>query len=186
MTDKIRDFAIQAHGDQKYGDEPYVVHLDQVWAILCEYGYNGYWYKAGAYIHDILEDCTIKEPDGTLNLVMEQRLEEAVGYSAILMFVARFCTDSPGKNRRERKAATYARCRQEINHLWRHTATPLPSVPIAVHVKVADRLANIRNCVAHNQGLLQMYQKEKGAFREALYVPGMCDPMWTEYDRLLA
>lgn len=34
---KARDFAVQAHADQKYGNHPYSVHLDAVadglWAI---------------------------------------------------------------------------------------------------------------------------------------------------------
>lgn len=31
---KARDFAIIAHGNQKYGDQPYVVHLDEVFNVL--------------------------------------------------------------------------------------------------------------------------------------------------------
>lgn len=34
MTNKARDFAIKWHGDQKYGDKPYVYHLDQVAEIV--------------------------------------------------------------------------------------------------------------------------------------------------------
>lgn len=183
MSD-IRDFAIKAHGTQQYGDQPYVVHLDQVWAVLQEHGYTDSFYRQGAYIHDIIEDCTIKEPDGSLNMVMEQRLEEAVGYSPILMYVAKFCTDEEGPNRKTRKALTYERCRRQIIQDYRGSI-PFPSVPIAVRVKVADRLANLRNCLATKSDLIGMYRKERQAFRDALYVAGMCDSMWAEYDRLL-
>ena len=34
VVDRARAFAVQAHGDQRYGDEPYVVHLDEVAAIV--------------------------------------------------------------------------------------------------------------------------------------------------------
>lgn len=34
MTNKARDFAIKWHGNQVYGDKPYVYHLDQVAAQL--------------------------------------------------------------------------------------------------------------------------------------------------------
>jgi len=31
---RARAFAVNAHGDQMYGDEPYVAHLDEVYAKL--------------------------------------------------------------------------------------------------------------------------------------------------------
>lgn len=57
MTNKARDFAIKWHGDQMYGDKPYVYHLDQVAENICKCGY-GSWEDeyVVAYLHDILED----------------------------------------------------------------------------------------------------------------------------------
>lgn len=57
MTNKARDFAIKWHGDQMYGDKPYVYHLDQVADNVSAIGY-GSWepeYTA-AYLHDVHED----------------------------------------------------------------------------------------------------------------------------------
>ena len=62
MTEEVkraREFAIKAHGDQMYGDEPYIVHLDEVAGILHEFGImetiftNAY---IVAYLHDTIED----------------------------------------------------------------------------------------------------------------------------------
>jgi (p)ppGpp synthase/HD superfamily hydrolase len=51
-----RDFAIRAHGDQKYGSEPYVAHLDAVVAVLNEFGYSGDEYVCSGYLHDKQEN----------------------------------------------------------------------------------------------------------------------------------
>lgn len=58
MTSKARDFAIKWHGDQMYGDKPYVYHLDQVADNVSAIGY-GSWEPeyTVAYLHDIYEDA---------------------------------------------------------------------------------------------------------------------------------
>lgn len=57
MTNKARDFAIKWHGDQMYGDKPYVYHLDQVADNVSAIGY-GSWEPeyTVAYLHDVHED----------------------------------------------------------------------------------------------------------------------------------
>jgi hypothetical protein len=59
-----------------------------------------------------------------------------------------------------------------------------------VLVKLADRLANIRECVKNNPRLLDMYLKEQDTFKAALIMtPSQTSPvlerMWAEYDQLL-
>ena len=166
-----RDFAIQAHGDQKYGDEPYVTHLDQVWAVLQEYGFTETCVRNGAFLHDVLEDC----PN-----VSREDIKAKFGNATV--YIVDFCTDEPGHNRKERKAATYKRVRATID------LYPIQDNFFgiyAIRVKVADRLSNLRSCHAVNPGLLPMYRKEREAFKTALYAPGVCDAMWAEYDALL-
>ncbi len=51
-----REYAIQAHGDQKYGDEPYVNHLDEVVQVLKDFGFDDEVWIARGYLHDVLED----------------------------------------------------------------------------------------------------------------------------------
>lgn len=58
-----REFAIKAHGDQRYGRMPYSYHLDQVASKLRELERCG-WYVPEeayvvAYLHDVLEDTKV-------------------------------------------------------------------------------------------------------------------------------
>ena len=210
----IRDFAYLhhvTHGEQKYGDEPFIVHLDDVWGILQEYAscIGGETIMRAtrlvAYTHDFLEDVTVLGMDGkdvTEDILAQELVSET------LFKAVKFCTDEKGQNRKERKAKTYARCRADIDRDylafrqhqdlqsdllksgWEYAKVhldgyPHPYVYFGVAAKLADRLANLRRATADKSGLLSMYRKEKDAFRDALYVPGMFEPMWAEYDRLL-
>ena len=166
------EFATQAHGDQTYGDNvPYSTHLVDVVVILNEFGYTE---AAGevemlvaAYLHDVVEDTE----------VTEEQVAERFGVNVARM--VRFCSDEPGPNRKTRKALTYALCRRRLDDApWCYFRGAI--------VKLADRIANIRNCHAHRPDLLHMYWKEKDTFKEALWVSEHAGPMWAEYDRLLA
>jgi hypothetical protein len=54
-TALAREFAIEAHGEQRYGDQPYAVHLDAVVAILRAHGLLPL--APAGYLHDVAEDC---------------------------------------------------------------------------------------------------------------------------------
>ena len=78
-------------------------------------------------------------------------------------------------NRAERKAGTYARL-----------ATVAGPGELALVVKAADRLANVRSCVVDQRcGLWEVYRSEHADFRRAAYREGLCDPLWEELDALL-
>lgn len=164
---RARDFAIKAHGDQKYGEHPYIVHLDEVAAIVRSVPASTENMIAAAYLHDTVEDTATSLQD----------IIDAFGF-VVGAYVA-FCTDEEGPNRRERKQRTYRRNRETLagdSSIEREAAL----------VKLADRLANIRSCVREkNQGLLDMYRKEREVFYLAHYIQGH-NPLWDEYDRLLA
>ena len=175
-----RAFAAWAHGDQKYGDDPYIVHLDEVVAILRDFGHEDDEHVAAGFLHDVLEDSGMV------------RYDDLGATTPAVRRAVMFCTDSDGTNRKERKAATYQRMRGEVNQWLAHAREPemfpdpMTWIPMAIRVKLADRLANTRHCIAtDNKGLLSMYRKESFAFRDALYTPGVADPMWAEYDRLM-
>lgn len=162
-----REFAIKAHGDQKYGEHPYIVHLDEVADIVRSIPTSTENMIAAAYLHDTVEDT-----DTTL-----QDIIDVFGF-VVGTYVA-FCTDEEGPNRRERKRRTYRRNREIL-------AGDSSMDREAALVKLADRLANIRSCVREkNQGLLDMYRKEGEAFYLAHYIQGHND-LWDEYDSLLA
>lgn len=65
-------------------------------------------------------------------------------------------TDEPGDNRKQRKRKSYMKMRD--------LRSPDERVPCLV--KIADRLANVRNSEGD---LLEMYRKEHEAFRLAVY-----------------
>jgi (p)ppGpp synthase/HD superfamily hydrolase len=156
-VDTARAFAIRAHGDQLYGDLPYVTHLDAVVALLRQHGHEEV-IPAG-YLHDVLEDTSVSF----------EELEAAFG-SKVAHAVA-FCSDEAGADRKARKTATYARMKEQL-------ASGADWLPLGVCAKVADRLANTVACVNNNERLLSVYRDEYATFRAALHRPGMCDSMW--------
>jgi len=156
-----RAYAIEMHGAQKYGVHPYVHHLDAVVALLQPYGEQA---RVVGYLHDVVEDT-----DATVSDVQE-RFGDLVARCVALL------TDAPGANRKERKAKTYAA-------LARVTGDE----ELALVVKAADRLANVRACVADgHRALWETYQGEHPTFRAAAFRAGQCDPLWAELDRLLS
>ncbi len=61
IVTRAREFAIQYHGDQKYGDKPYVYHLDMVYKNLDNTCLD--WCRCAAYLHDVLEDTDCEYED---------------------------------------------------------------------------------------------------------------------------
>ena len=155
MKEKARTFAIERHGDQKYGAEPYSLHLDEVAKIASEYGNDA---VVIAYLHDVVEDTstTLEEIESHFGL----QISQCVG----------ILTDEPGANRKERKSKTYNKMANVTGEL-----------ELALIVKAADRLANLRACVAQkNIRLLEMYKKEHPIFKKSVYRANLCEPLWQE------
>ena len=150
---------LKAHGEQLYGEHPYSVHLDAVASIAEPYGPTA---TTIAYLHDVLEDTPATAED----------IEKCFG-----PLVARgvgILTDEPGKNRKERKAKTFEKI----------AAVEGPET-VALIVKAADRLANMRACVADgNTRLLKLYRSEHATFRAVAFRHGLCDALWRQLDRL--
>ncbi len=161
MLADARAFALRAHDGQMYGARPYSWHLEAVAELLAPYGAQA---QVIAYLHDIVEDTAVS--DDEVNARFGPFVGECVG----------LLTDAPGATRAERKAQTYARL-----------ATVSGPAELALVVKAADRLANVRSCVAdRRQRLWEIYRHEHRAFRAAAYRPGLCEPLWRELDGLLA
>ena len=142
-------------------DRPYSFHLDAFVGLLSPYGSEA---QIIGYLHDVVEDTAVTESD--IRQHFGPRIAECV----------RLLTDAPGVSRAERKARTYARL-----------ATVVGPSELALVVKVADRLANVRACVIDDRsGLHEVYRREHPAFRQAAYREGLCEPLWVELDALLA
>lgn len=160
IRDQARSFAILAHGEQQYGDQPYSYHLDAVAAIAAPYGEEA---TVVAYLHDTVEDTG----------VILAEIEEKFG--SIIAACVRLLTDEPGADRKVRKAKTYAKLAQ--------VSGPME---LALLVKVADRLANVRACVQdRKEELWELYRSEHSVFKQSAYRPSLCDPLWVELDQLL-
>jgi (p)ppGpp synthase/HD superfamily hydrolase len=160
---EARNFATFAHEGQKYGDKPYTVHLEQVADLARPFGDEA---QVAAWLHDVLEDT-----DTT-----EEQLQELFGRPTAA--VVKFLSDPPGRNRKTRKALLYERLAR---------FSEFAEEGIVLLVKLCDRLANVRNCVAtNNQGLLKMYRREHPTFRVAVYRKGsQPEDYWNELDQLL-
>lgn len=157
-----KDFAIQHHGSQQYGALPYGHHLEEVVQILHEAGF-GHLQDAG-YLHDVLEDTQATEAQ--LLAHFGEFTTEAV----------KVCTDATGPNRRARKVATYLR-------VLASRENPSEATLAGLAVKVADRIANVRNCLQENSSLLGMYHKEDPDFRRIYRHPAH-QPLWELYEKL--
>lgn len=157
-----REMAVRVHGAQKYGDQPYVTHLDDV-AELCRA--HGETVQIIAYLHDALEDTALNT----------EAIEGAYGTQVRACVEA--VTDAPGPNRKAKKAATYGRL---------GLIDARSDEALALIVKAADRLANVRACVRNgNDRLLGMYREEQPAFDIAVRRRGLNEPLMAEIGRLL-
>lgn len=163
--ERARALAVRAHDGQRYAGEPYESHLDQVAAVLERYLAPSHpWLPlltVAAYLHDIVEDTAVS-------------LEEVeASFGGEVARVVGAVTDSPGENRKERKARTYPRIRAAGED--------------AILLKLADRIANVEASTAGDPDKLAMYRKEWWGFYGALYDPvdGPHRPMWDHLERLL-
>ncbi len=135
---EARDFAIKAHGDQKYGGEPYGVHLFAVAQVARDFGATNAQWKA-AFLHDVLEDTP-----ATSDQILDLFGEDVLG----LVYA---CTGE-GHNRKARNASIYRK---------------IEAYPPAAFIKLADRIANVE-ASEPGSSHRAMYRKELDAFRAVI------------------
>lgn len=171
-----RALAIKVHGDQTYGHEPYVKHLDEVVGILCEFGHTHKNYITAGYLHDTVEDT---------NLTVA---EIETQFGTIIANAVRFVTDADGPTRAQRKTLTYDRMAREVkNVIGVPTGDELQWVKTGVIVKLADRIANVRTCIAEGSSFLRKYVAEHEVFKSTLCVDTWpeTEAMWDTIDKLI-
>lgn len=143
-------FAAAAHGNQLYGDRPYVSHLADVADIVNNVlpddvtDNDRLTLFIAAILHDVVEDTPV-----TIDLVEQY-------FGAEVADIVGRVTDPDLPTRAERKQAAYKMIRE------------LPGARI---VKLADRLANVRSGAKN-----YMYRAEHPAFIEGIS-PNMADPI---------
>lgn len=158
---RARAFALRAHGEQRYGNQPYSTHLDAVVELLEPYGPLA---QTIGYLHDVVEDTSVPIDE------IQTEFGDLVARCVLLV------TDAPGAARSDRKAATNAKL-----------AKVEGEERVALIVKAADRLANLRaSALSGNDAKLAMYRSEHAAFREAAYRPRLCDSLWDAMGLILS
>lgn len=160
IENNAREFAIKAHGNQQYGNCPYIYHLDQVAKSVAEFSPRTI---VIAYLHDILEDT-----DMTFDY-----LQDSFGFH-----IARsvFAISAPKTgSRKEKLRRMYFRA-----SILKNSGLPFTD---AFAVKTADRYENVRECVHQPKpSLLKRYKLEHKDFRDVFYVAGLCDEKWSMLD----
>jgi len=143
-----RAFALQRHGDQKYGDgKPYIVHLEAVAENVKKWG----WILKidalvmvdlvnAALLHDVLEDTptTREELSETFNPQVAELVWRV--------------SNEAGVNRKERHRLTHVKTRVS---------------KLAVFLKLMDRISNVEE---FDPRFKKMYRKEHAGFKESLYL----------------
>jgi (p)ppGpp synthase/HD superfamily hydrolase len=161
MDDIVR-FAEKAHSNQRYDEFPYTKHLEDVNNVLSRFGFHQEahdFLHAAAWLHDVIEDT-----GHSYNDVKKIAGEEV----ADLVYCV---TNELGKNRKERNEKTYPKIAQ---NKW------------AVVLKLADRIANVENCIANKSGVGQAYKKEYYSFHSSLYnEEHYIDDMWNYLGELI-
>lgn len=159
MKVKVRDFAIACHGDSNHGVHSHVLHLDKVAKIARKYGKTA---EIVAYLHDVVDDAEV-----SVDFIEER-------YGRLVADAVSILSDEAGINRAERKYRTYEKMAKVSGDL-----------ELALVVKAADRLVNIRSCVADkNDDLLSVYRNEYPVFKKSVFRPNSCDEIWSELDYL--
>lgn len=154
-----RGFAFCAHMGQKYGEDSYILHLDQTNEVAAEFSAT-HNVRIASFLHDILEDTKVPAA----------AVQAAFGLQVTLLVQS--VTSMSGKNRKERNKGTYPLIRQVGYE--------------AVMLKLCDRIANVRYAVEKdNHRMFDMYKKEHAFFRMCLHQNAELGAMWRHLDHLL-
>lgn len=164
-----KSFAAWAHASQRYGDSPYLTHLEEVVEIaetLADDVVGVDVLRAVGYLHDVIEDTPITR----------LFLDEIFG--GIKAKAVALLTDPDLPTRREKK--------EELNRRMKFLDERDVASRAALIVKLCDRVANVRACCRDRKDdRLQMYASEHAAFRDAVWRSGLGSELWEELDRRL-
>lgn len=158
LVDRAKRFAERAHKGQKYGKEPYTVHLAAAAKIAADFDL-GEFIESAAWLHDTLEDTQTSIGD----LIRH--------FSTELAQVVIAVTDVPA-DKRDR------RIKKTLPKIYDAGTT-------AVALKLCDRIANVE-ASANVPHKLKMYQREQEFFKQSLYrTEDKLDPLWERLEKAL-
>ena len=161
LIDKMKEFAFNKHNSpsesQRYGNQPYSKHLEDVVANVKKYLYyiDEHDHEdliCAAYAHDTLED-TDTSPSN-LEKLFNHRIAD------IVLRVS----NERGFTRKERNFRTWPK-------IWTND--------LAIFIKLADRLANTRNSLDTGHKMYEVYKSVYPIFRYAIKVRDLYPDMWS-------
>jgi (p)ppGpp synthase/HD superfamily hydrolase len=169
---KAIEWAHKKHYGQLYGDHPYTYHLNHVASCSLDWaeriGLTSHERHIGlvaSWLHDIVEDtdATVEEVRGHFGDETADVVDRVTNPDFL---------DGRKLVRREKHAIAYPRIAEN---------------PIAIFVKLCDRIANVTHSRESGSGLIKMYIKEHKSFRDILKPasPDSFEPMWEHLDKLL-
>lgn len=142
MTMLAKEFALKAHGNQKYGKSPYGYHLHKVVNVLKRFGHESNLLLASAWLHDVVEDTYVNISE----------IEQIFGTE--IASVVDLVTNVSGIPKKKSKVLTYSR---------------IATNPTAMTVKLADRIANVEEGILNAKtGKVSKYRKEHTLFSSLL------------------
>jgi (p)ppGpp synthase/HD superfamily hydrolase len=150
MEQMARNFALMAHGSQKYGSQPYSVHLEAVHANLVRWNASTKA-RAVGFLHDVLEDTEVSR--GLL------AHEFGEGTAAL--------AEAVSKRRGESLAAYFERVR------WNGSEAVLVKLADRLANVTASRAPG-------SERYLQRYREEAPLFVKSLMRPGEFEGPWAE------
>jgi len=113
--------------------------------------------SAACWLHDTIEDCRKTYND----------IEKLAGYEVAEIVYA--LTNEKGRTRKDRANNKYY--------------AGIKAIPLAVFVKICDRLANVSYSKLKNSSILEVYKSENAYFFKKLYLPQF-DDMFLELTNL--
>lgn len=130
-----------------YGDKPYSLHLQQVYAYACNFIHLvpeefHDTILAATWTHDVIEDCHLTYND------VKTELNKDV---ADLVYDV---SNELGKNRKERAQKTYPK---------------IQANKFAIFLKLCDRLANTTASKTDKSSMIKKYKQEYPEFRATFY-----------------
>lgn len=151
---KAIQFASKAHEGQTYSDVySYVRHLEMVYEVLVEFGFGeDETLMVSGWLHDVIEDT-----DASYQTVKKE-------FGLVVAEAVYGVTDEIGRNRKEKKAKTYPKIRDNDDSLA---------------LKLADRIANVKfscNGVFGNPSKFNMYRDEQEEFELELWYNRLREP----------
>lgn len=167
MITRYKDFDIikfveNKHGNQKYGDKPYIYHILNVKDICDKYinlynwsVYDKYVIETSVMCHDLLEDTDTTKDE----------LIELFGKDVYKIV---FNVTGIGDNRKERNQDAYNK---------------IPTDDRSIFVKLCDRISNMKESMT-NHRKMEKYKREYPIFKDNIF-NGKFIEMWGELEHII-